>query len=231
MTQKLRSRAWTFTINNDTIDDLIDLIDLDYSYLIFGFEIGANGTHHIQGYLYFDNAISFSSIKNQLGRAHIEKSRGTPQQNIDYCSKDGDFYEFGTRPNQGQRNDLIEIRNRIKKNEPLINIADDFFNDFLRYHRGFDRYKELVDEKKLISDQPLEFKYVKNTEYIHNNDHFVATTESDLLSYNGEDTIVIYTIKGFNDYKLELLKKNVPYIVKKGYTNIRIKPNQLIIVY
>jgi len=37
----LRSRAWCFTINNDTFDDLEKMLDMTFQYLVFGFETGA----------------------------------------------------------------------------------------------------------------------------------------------------------------------------------------------
>jgi len=49
--QKLRTRGWTFTINNDTFEDLIGLIETDFEYLVIGFEVGDSGTPHIQGYI------------------------------------------------------------------------------------------------------------------------------------------------------------------------------------
>jgi len=56
-------------------------------------------TPHIQGYLYCKNAVSFNTVRLWLlGRAHIEKAKGTPAQNYEYCSKDKDFEEYGARP-------------------------------------------------------------------------------------------------------------------------------------
>lgn len=110
MTQRIRARGWSFTINNDTDEDLDNVMDLNSDYLIFGFEKGKDGTKHIQGYVYFENARSFDSVKKMIPRAHLEISRGSPQQNYEYCIKEGDFYEFGDRPIQGERTDINEIK-------------------------------------------------------------------------------------------------------------------------
>jgi len=54
----LRSRAWCFTINNDTFDDLEKMLDMTFQYLVFGFETGGKKkVCHIQGYVYFNNAL------------------------------------------------------------------------------------------------------------------------------------------------------------------------------
>ena len=55
------------------------------------------GTPHIQGYIYFENAQTFNRMKILLGeRAHIEKANGSPKQNYDYCSKEGTV--FASKP-------------------------------------------------------------------------------------------------------------------------------------
>jgi len=75
----LRSRAWCFTINNDTFDDLEKMLDMTFQYLVFGFETGGKKkVCHIQGYVYFNNALSQSSVKKKLPRAHLEVTKGTP---------------------------------------------------------------------------------------------------------------------------------------------------------
>ena len=75
-------------------------------YFIAGKEVGEEGTPHIQGYVQFKAQTAFSTIKGFISRAHIEIARGTPEENIAYCSKDGDYIEHGDRPlNQKQAGD------------------------------------------------------------------------------------------------------------------------------
>lgn len=110
MTSK-KSYAYSFTINNYTEADQLELKKLEENpktrYLCFGKEVGQEGTPHIQGYVYFQNQMVFASFKKLLTRAHIEPSRGTVDDNVAYCSKDGDFYEHGDRPiNQKRKGQL-----------------------------------------------------------------------------------------------------------------------------
>lgn len=110
MSGNTRARGWCFTINHWTREDLDEISALDYRYIVTGFETGESGTAHIQGYVLFRSAITFSSIKRKLTRAHLEAAKGTPQQNLAYCSKDGEWCEDGDRPFMGGRSDLDQIR-------------------------------------------------------------------------------------------------------------------------
>lgn len=98
----VRRRDYCFTLNNPTDHDKELARQLASNskvrYLILGNEKGDSGTPHIQGYVYCTNAVVFSTIQKLLPRAHIEPCKGTPDHNIEYCSKSGDYIEYGDRP-------------------------------------------------------------------------------------------------------------------------------------
>lgn len=102
-----KSLSYVFTINNPTDDDhaLIETLgEADTTrYLIVGREIGEEGTPHLQCYIYFTSQRWFTALKKALPRAHIEFAKGSVQQNIDYCSKDNDYTEYGTPPMSQKR--------------------------------------------------------------------------------------------------------------------------------
>lgn len=98
-----RSRSWTWTLNNYTDEEKEELKDLGESgtvrYMVYGFEESAsNGTPHVQGFIYFSHAKTFRSVQKLIPRAHLERSAGSPEQNRTYCTKDGNFLEFGECP-------------------------------------------------------------------------------------------------------------------------------------
>lgn len=87
-----KNRAWTFTWNNYTDDDISYLEKkLDCGEYVFGEEIGEKGTPHLQGVVRFKNARSFNSMRNLFKNNHIEICKNWIGSKI-YCSKDGETY-------------------------------------------------------------------------------------------------------------------------------------------
>lgn len=122
----VKSRDWCFTLNNysDSEIEKIEELQVITKYLIYGKEVGKSGTPHLQGYIYFDNARTFSKIKKLLPeRSHIEKTQGTPLQASDYCKKDNLYVEFGELPKQGKRSDLEQVRTMIQEGKGMRDIV------------------------------------------------------------------------------------------------------------
>jgi len=89
----IASKKWCFTWNNYP-DNFMDLmaphISLFKDY-IFGQEIGASGTKHIQGYInFFSKQRPIEKLKLSTD-IHWEKAKGSYQENYNYCSKDNSF--------------------------------------------------------------------------------------------------------------------------------------------
>jgi len=96
---KARSRSFVFTLNNYTSEEVELVKAWECVYLIFGKEVGEKGTPHLQGYVSFQNAKTLATLKKKFhARAHWEIAQGTPKQASEYCEKDGDVFEKGTRP-------------------------------------------------------------------------------------------------------------------------------------
>lgn len=114
-TSNPKFRAWCFTsFKKDRPDPS------DYTYYIIGLETcPTTGKQHWQGYIKFKGAVRFNTAKERIGdpEAHIEYAKGNDQQNIDYCSKEGDYIEDGKRPSQGERTDLLGVCKEIKENK------------------------------------------------------------------------------------------------------------------
>lgn len=93
-TNQSRARRWCLTLNNYTDDEYkhINTVMEERNYLyIIGKEVGSQGTPHLQIYIEATNAITFQTIKNICNRFHIEKAKGKREDNLTYCSKDGNY--------------------------------------------------------------------------------------------------------------------------------------------
>lgn len=94
-----RAKNWCFTLNNYTqndVDRLSSPID-GVVYVVFGREVGANGTPHLQGTICFRDRKRLSQVVAVIPRSHCTVTR-LIEQSIAYCKKDGDFVEWGDPP-------------------------------------------------------------------------------------------------------------------------------------
>lgn len=141
----MQGTSWCFTWNNYDDDALQHLREVSESvsvdYLVFGRENApTTGTPHLQGYLRFNRRSRFGVVQALLPQCHIVRANGSPQQNFEYCSKDGDYTEYGTRPcsgqSQGRRSDFERYRDwlRTLDREPSdLDLINEFPSLFGRY--------------------------------------------------------------------------------------------------
>lgn len=144
-----RSQYWCFTLNNYTENDILyyrSLVGRQLAtYCVFGYEVGASGTRHLQGYVELPRRLRLAGARDILPNAHLENRRGNAQQARDYCCKDGNFEEEGTISitRQGSRTDLEELKESLNNKRSLTEISEDHFSSFLRYERSIKSYKFL----------------------------------------------------------------------------------------
>jgi len=95
-----RSRAWCYTLNNYSASDLDRISAIDCQYHVVGQEVGISGTHHLQGFIYFNSAKTMTATKTAIDeRSHVEIKKGTFEQAANYCKKEDDMaFEFGELP-------------------------------------------------------------------------------------------------------------------------------------
>lgn len=100
-----KKRLFNFVINNYTDEDITSMKTLkvasDKDAWVVAYEVGENGTPHLQGAFYFANARSFNSIQKKLKRANICESNGKPPDVLGYCCK-GDCPK-DDKPEEGWR--------------------------------------------------------------------------------------------------------------------------------
>lgn len=107
-TNPSRRRNYFWTLNNYTASEEQHIMSLDCKYMLFGREVGASGTPHLQGMTYLRDNKTLSAFKAWMGttRLHVEPTMDIPAA-IAYCKKgsgtpadpiEPDFFERGTPP-------------------------------------------------------------------------------------------------------------------------------------
>lgn len=92
-------RHWCFT----SYKDELEYKDDSMLYMVYGREVcPSTGRRHLQGFVSFNKRRKLGIAKKLLGdeQAHMEIKRGSVQEASDYCKKDGDFVEFGEKPQE-----------------------------------------------------------------------------------------------------------------------------------
>ncbi len=149
-----RGSRWCFTYNYEEADEgmiqaMLEVVVVaagPVQYMIVGREKApTTGQLHFQGYLECKTTQRFAAIKRILGeRCHVEVAKATHDQNVAYCKKDGSWTQWGTpQPGQGARVDLLEIKQKMDEGMNLTGVSQAYFGQFLRYHRGFEKYQSL----------------------------------------------------------------------------------------
>lgn len=214
-----RSRSYCFTINNYTDYDIADVMILadEARYLICGFEKGEKGTDHIQGYVFFDNPIWRNSMKTKL-KGYITKSKGNPQQNYDYCSKDGCYIEYGQLPKSGTAT-LEKIEEAMR--DPLNNIH--LYQQYRKTYLDIKRKQPKEQTRELIlMPTSLRVKYMKSCDKTIK----FCTSED---TYEDEDVLFIpnhYTL-----FDVEAWEAGFPPKIRRGYEIIPVDPQKIILLY
>lgn len=154
-----RGLNWIFTLNNYTTEEVDFIRQVQQSntiirFLIFGFEVGEQGTPHLQGYLELCQKKTLASMRRILPRCHLEIRRGSQSQAIEYCQKEGEYEEFGEKKEtqQGKRSDLEALHTSLKVGMSLLDISNEHFGSFVRYHRAI-RSWQLLNAPR-IREQP-----------------------------------------------------------------------------
>lgn len=111
-------------------------------YVVIGRETcPTTGRLHVQGFIQLTHPVTMVAIKKLIGdgAAHIEKMRGNSTEASNYCKKDGHYFEMGTVTSQGERVDLVSIRDQVLRNGTIpIDLIENFQQ--LRFAEGLMKY-------------------------------------------------------------------------------------------
>nr|AOV86232.1 putative rep protein [uncultured virus]AOV86281.1 putative rep protein [uncultured virus] len=157
---------WCFTVNNPVSDDLPKVwfanSDGQILGLIYEPEDGESGTHHLQGYLELKpnprnkNGRSLKWMKENIDKhAHWAVARGSLEQNINYCSKEGkqvilgelkgDNRTQGAQKSRTVRSDqLLEVKKLLDEGAELEDIAQSHFKVFMHHAKMLKQYRDTI---------------------------------------------------------------------------------------
>ena len=109
----MTSKNWIVVINNYTVDEMTYWVIFSVEkckYSIVGFEVGEEGTPHMQGYISMNRAEDRKWLKEHFPRAHFEQAGGNHRHNYEYARKirpedkipNEFWWEHGEIPVQGR---------------------------------------------------------------------------------------------------------------------------------
>lgn len=192
--------AWCLTINNYTEEDCITELPTVLRYMVYGKEVGKNGTPHLQMYIYYNNQAKFTAVKKRFPRAHIEVKlpNTTHKQAIEYCKKDGSFVELGEPPaEQGANVNLWEqIAEEIEQGKyaTFKELSRAYPEYAIRYNRGL---RDYYDSHKI--------KYVYSIEEQHGGYNELQQRVIDHISTTKPDRQILWIYdKGGRNGKSDL---------------------------
>ena len=155
-----RGKYWSFTLNNYTDEDVARLSEpiTDVDYIIFGREVGDSGTPHLQGTVCFSVRKRLNQLIALLGQVHFSLTRQL-NESIEYCKKDGNYSEFGVRPQtetnrrrrrsdneNGDEQRVEDFKTAVKEGMLSLEELRENHSLFCAKHPRF--VKEYVDDKR-----------------------------------------------------------------------------------
>ncbi|ALE29548.1 replication associated protein [Lake Sarah-associated circular molecule 7] len=127
------SKSWCFT-DNECLEDLWNI--MESTYLCYGRETApTTGQKHLQGVIVFATQKRLAAVKKLHPTCHWEAAHSVPAS-ITYCKKEGDWFEFGTPPAQGKRNDLESVYALIKTGAKFAEVLDNHPVATIHYTQG-----------------------------------------------------------------------------------------------
>lgn len=201
-------------------------------YLVYGKEIcPTTKKPHWQGFVLFYEPILYKHAQDILGigSSHIENLLKTDMNNaIEYCMKDGDYKEFGIKPQQGHRTDLDFMKNRIMQGEKLCDIVLDNPMIYHQYGRTLEKIQDIKNRKlfRNVMTKGIWYwgktgigKSAKAFENFNPDTFYVKNVEEEFWDgYDGHKTVIINEFRGQIKFSelLDLCDWTPKYVKIKG---------------
>lgn len=145
-----KSRLWCFTNYNLEFDYDAYMETSSAVYIVVGREeCPTTKRLHDQGFVYYSaQRGSMTQIARELGST-CKPCNGNLDQNIDYCTKDTKYREFGAKPKQGNRSDLDGLAQQLMAG---TNTVDDITLEtpamYHQYGRTLNKIEDIMLRKR-----------------------------------------------------------------------------------
>ena len=206
-----RAIYWCLTINNYNYDTFSQFEHPDIRYVVGGFEVGSGGTKHIQGFVEFTNRKRLPGAKEVFPTAHLEAKRGTIEQAIAYCKKDGDWFEHGLRPKEQYVNGAKVNKEKwdaivkMAETSDYSSLKREYPSEYIRYYHSFKRIgKDEMSKPADLSDTCGHWYYGeagtgKTTKArVENPGSYIKSRDKWWDGYNSEEVVILDDLDKFN---------------------------------
>lgn len=217
-------RDWALTIYSKSLPTFhADMT----KYLVYGDEIcPTTGRQHWQTYVVFNYQKTFRTVQKLYPGAHLEPCKGSPEANMRYCKKEGKWKEFGKPPAQGERGDLIEIKEDILNGK--LTCEDIIIENPILYHqygRTLDKIEDISLRKKYRKDMTIGIWYWGKTNVGKSHTAFLDFTPETHYNYPNDkgwwdgyrqqETVII------NDFRGDIPYNELLQLIDKWPHNVR----------
>lgn len=196
-------------------------------WLCFGKEkCPTTGRIHWQGVVYWIHPHTKKGAGKLLNNAHVENCKGTLEENIKYCQKEGQYEEYGERPSQGARTDLIALYKEIQNGKTVEEIRSEQPDTYHQYGRTLEKLEDDVLRKKWRTWMTKGIWYHGKTgtgkshkafKDYHPDTHYLYRHDNGWWEgYKGQEVVIINDFRGEIKYNelLQIIDK-WPYFVKR----------------
>lgn len=177
-----QSKKWLLVINNPQDcgldhERLKEILSLFHPlYYCMADEIANTGTYHTHIYLFTHSPVRFSTLKNRLPTAHMEKAYGSSRENRDYITKSGKwadtdkaetsvagtFFEFGELPTEAEEKSPVmhQLLQSVKEGMTNTEIIEQ--TPSMAFHiRDIDVLRQtLLAERYAVENRKIEVTYL-----------------------------------------------------------------------
>lgn len=192
---------WCFTSYKEELDIKRD----QCAYFVYGYEkCPDTGRKHKQGYIKLKKKMRMAQVKTVLNdnSVHLEVKRGSVDEAIKYCMKDGTYIEYGERPKESsaagaeKRKMQWKTAYDLAKQGKFEEIDEEMF---IRYHKGLQAVHKMTLKPTLTTDGDFENEWIwgapgvgKSREVFEKYPNAYRKAQNKWWDdYNGEEVVII----------------------------------------